>query len=100
MEYVSINLWAANLQPVVSDLQTWLARLEALVAQTAARGGYMLVLPEFACAQWLSFTPIDMPYSKYHGLAVRIRSGSAGCNCCNVRAVWRLNTCRNDTIPG
>lgn len=60
MEHVSIDLWAANLQPAVPDLQTWLAQLDARAAQTAARGGQMLVLPEFACAQWLSFAPLDM----------------------------------------
>lgn len=61
METVSIDLWAANLQPEMPDLQTWLAGLEVRVAQTAARGGHMLVLPEFACAQWLSFAPTDLP---------------------------------------
>ncbi len=60
MEHVSIDLWAANLESSVQDLQTWLAALEARVAQTAARGGHMLVLPEFACAQWLNFAPADM----------------------------------------
>ncbi len=61
MEHVSIDLWAVNLEPAVPDLQTWLAGLEARLAQTAARGGQMLVLPEFACAQWLSFAPADLP---------------------------------------
>ena len=61
MEYVSIDLWATNLEPVVTDLRTWLAGLESRVAQTAARGAQMLVLPEFACAQWLSFAPVDLP---------------------------------------
>jgi predicted amidohydrolase len=61
MEYVSIDLWASNLEPIVPDLQAWLAGLEARVAQTAARGAHMLVLPEFACAQWLSFAPGDLP---------------------------------------
>lgn len=60
MEHVSIDLWAANLEPRVQDLQTWLAALERRVAQTAGRGGHMLVLPEFACAQWLNFAPADM----------------------------------------
>ncbi|WP_138934684.1 nitrilase-related carbon-nitrogen hydrolase [Roseovarius arcticus] len=67
MEYVSIDLWAANLEPVVQDLQTWLAGLEARVVQTAARGGHMLVLPEFACAQWLSFAPADLPLGNTMG---------------------------------
>ncbi|MFW8637511.1 nitrilase-related carbon-nitrogen hydrolase [Cribrihabitans pelagius] len=61
MEHVSIDLWAANLEPAVPDLNTWLNQLEARVAQTAARGASMLVLPEFACAQWLSFAPADLP---------------------------------------
>lgn len=67
MEHVSIDLWAANLEPVVPDLATWLAGLEARVAQTAARGGHMLVLPEFACAQWLSFAPADLPTANTMG---------------------------------
>ncbi|MGJ8569996.1 MAG: nitrilase-related carbon-nitrogen hydrolase [Hoeflea sp.] len=67
MEYVSIDLWAANLEPVVPDLATWLSGLEARVAQTAARGGHMLVLPEFACAQWLSFAPVDLPIENTMG---------------------------------
>lgn len=67
MENVSIDLWAANLEPVVQDLQTWLAALEARVAHIAARGGHMLVLPEFACAQWLSFAPADLPTANKMG---------------------------------
>ncbi len=61
VEHVSIDLWAANLEPGVPDLQTWLAQLDARAAQTAALGAQMLVLPEFACAQWLTFAPLDMP---------------------------------------
>ncbi|MEB8386922.1 hypothetical protein OO012_06765 [Rhodobacteraceae bacterium KMM 6894] len=64
MEYVSVDLWAANLEPQVPDLATWLSGLEARVAQTAARGAHMLVLPEFACAQWLSFAPVDLPAAR------------------------------------
>lgn len=61
MDYVSIDLWATNLEPAVPDLQTWLAGVEARLADTAARGAHMLVMPEFACAQWLSFAPLDLP---------------------------------------
>ena len=61
MEHVSIDLWAANLESVSPDLQTWLANLEAHVVATADRGASMLVLPEFACAQWLGFAPFDLP---------------------------------------
>lgn len=61
MEYVSIDLWAANLQVPSPDLATWLARLEQRLAASAARGAEMLVLPEYACAQWLTFAPVDLP---------------------------------------
>ncbi len=60
MEHVSIDLWVVNLEPALPDLQTWLTQLEARAAQAAARGGHMLALPEFACAQWLSFAPVDL----------------------------------------
>ncbi len=67
MEHVSIDLWAANLEPAMPDLAAWLAGLETRVAQTAARGGHMLVLPEFACAQWLGFAPADLPVQNTMG---------------------------------
>ena len=72
MEHVSIDFWAVNLEPVSPDLQTWLARLEAHVAATADRGASMLVLPEFACAQWLGFAPIDLPAAHILGWLAEI----------------------------
>jgi predicted amidohydrolase len=67
MEHVTIDLWAANLEPIVPDLASWLAGLEVRVGQTAASGGHMLVLPEFACAQWLGFAPVDLPAAETMG---------------------------------
>ena len=67
MEHVSIDLWATNLEPLLPDLATWLLRVDARVADTAARGAHMLVLPEFACAQWLSFAPVDLPPAQVMG---------------------------------
>lgn len=63
MESVSIDLWAANLEVPTPDLASWLARLEQRLAAAAARGADMLVLPEYACAQWLAFAPLDLPAS-------------------------------------
>lgn len=60
MEHVSVDLWAANLQVASPDLASWLAQLEARMADAAARGVHLLVLPEFCCAQWLAFAPIDL----------------------------------------
>ncbi len=67
MEHISIDLWAVNLETSMPDLQAWLLRLETRVAQTSARGAHLLVLPEFACAQWLSFAPIDLPATSIMG---------------------------------
>jgi predicted amidohydrolase len=63
MEVVSLELWAANLEAATPDLASWLLRLEQRMAGAAARGSQMLVLPEFSCAQWLSFAPPDLPAS-------------------------------------
>ncbi len=61
MEHLSLDLWASNLEVRPPDLVSWLARLEQRLAASAARGSHMLVLPEYACAQWLSFAPTDLP---------------------------------------
>jgi predicted amidohydrolase len=61
VEHVSIDLWAANLEAPVPDLESWMARVDARLANAAARGVHLLALPEFACAQWLSFAPADLP---------------------------------------
>lgn len=60
MEQISIDLWAANLEVRSTALGPWLARLEQRLAAAAARGAHMLVLPEFACAEWLNFAPADL----------------------------------------
>ncbi len=67
MEHISLDLWAANLEVRVPDLASWLARLEHRLAGAAAHGSQMLVLPEFACAQWLSFAPTDLPAERQLG---------------------------------
>lgn len=61
METVSLDLWAVNLEPVLPDLTSWLARVDERMAAATARGAHMLVMPEFACAQWFSFAPADLP---------------------------------------
>ncbi|WP_209427873.1 nitrilase-related carbon-nitrogen hydrolase [Pararhodobacter sp. SW119] len=56
-EHLSLDLWAANLELPTPDLPTWLARIEHRLADAAARGVAALILPEYACAQWLAFAP-------------------------------------------
>lgn len=67
MENISLDLWAANLEVREPDLSSWLARLEHRLANAAARDAHMLVLPELACAQWLSFAPADLPAERQLG---------------------------------
>jgi predicted amidohydrolase len=71
-EFVSLELWAANLETGTPDLASWLVRLEQHMAAAAARGSQLLALPEFACAQWLSFAPLDLPPSGQLGWLAEI----------------------------
>ncbi|UWR29342.1 hypothetical protein K3758_13410 [Sulfitobacter sp. W002] len=67
MEHVSVDLWAANLQVTPDSLQSWLASVELRLQQAAAREAQLLVMPEFCCAQWLSFAPADLPAEQQLG---------------------------------
>jgi predicted amidohydrolase len=71
-EFVSLELWAANLEGATPDLASWLVRLEQRMAAAAARGSQLLVLPEFACAQWVAFAPPDLPPSSQLGWLAEI----------------------------
>lgn len=57
MEVFSADLWMANLQEAPDSLESWLDGVEARLTDAAARGASLLVMPEFACAQWLAFAP-------------------------------------------
>ncbi|KIN60232.1 Nitrilase-related protein [Sulfitobacter noctilucae] len=61
MDTISIDLWAANLQHDIASLDSWIDSVAQRTAAAAERGARILVLPEFACAQWLSFAPQDLP---------------------------------------
>ena len=76
MDHVSIDLWATNLEPLLPDLETWLLRVDARAAAAAARGAHMLVLPEFACAQRLSFAPVDLPAAQIMGWLAECGNGA------------------------
>ena len=64
MENLTAALWAINLEPPATTLAAWVAGVEARLAEVQAAGARLLVLPEFACAQWLSFAPPDLPVNK------------------------------------
>jgi predicted amidohydrolase len=60
METVTVALWPANLEQPAPSLAAWLANLEARMAEAEAAGAQILVLPELACTQWLSFAAPGM----------------------------------------
>ena len=61
METITVGLWAVNLEPPATSLDGWAALVETRMAEAQAAGAQLLVLPEFACAQWLSFAPVGLP---------------------------------------
>jgi predicted amidohydrolase len=61
VETLTAALWAINLEPPAATLTAWVAGVEARMADAQAAGARLLVLPEFACAQWLSFAPLGLP---------------------------------------
>jgi predicted amidohydrolase len=57
METISVAMWATNLEVPAVSLQAWVAFIESRMAELRSSSFQFLVLPEFACAQWLSFAP-------------------------------------------
>ena len=61
VEHLSLDLWAANLELLTLDLDSWLGGVEHRLAESAAREASALIMPEYACAQWLAVAPADLP---------------------------------------
>lgn len=57
MDTVSLALWAVNLARPLAGLDAWAARVDARMAEAAAAGARLLVMPEYAAEQWLAFKP-------------------------------------------
>lgn len=57
MTTLNVALWATNLTPRLDGLAAWIARVDAKLAEARTQGADLLVLPEYACVQWLSFAP-------------------------------------------
>ncbi len=53
----SIALWAANLTPRLNGIDAWIAGVDEKMAAAKSAGADLLVMPEYACVQWLSFAP-------------------------------------------
>jgi len=57
----TLALWATNLSTPLNGLGAWVAQIEAKLAEAAASGAKLLVMPEYACEAWLSFKPAGLP---------------------------------------
>lgn len=59
-ETIRVALWCMRLGHVAPDLTRWAAAVEAALAEAAARGTEVLVMPEWVAKQWLPFAPADL----------------------------------------
>jgi len=55
-----VALWCMRLGHTASDLAGWAAHVEAGVAEAAASGAEVLVMPEWIAKQWLAFAPTGL----------------------------------------
>jgi predicted amidohydrolase len=56
----TLALWATNLSMPLNGLGAWAAHVEAKLAEAAAAGAKLLVMPEYAAEAWLSFKPAGL----------------------------------------
>ncbi|PWR23206.1 nitrilase-related carbon-nitrogen hydrolase [Zavarzinia compransoris] len=68
---LNLALWATNLEPGLSSLDAWAAGVGEMLERAAADGAALLVMPEYAAAQWLSFAPALAPDAEIPWLAAR-----------------------------
>lgn len=52
-----VALWVTNIAVPVNGIEAWAANVEAQMATAAKAGAKLLVMPEYAAEQWLSFAP-------------------------------------------
>lgn len=60
-ERLTAALWSTNLAVALSGLEAWAAAVDVRMAEARRRGAELLIMPEYASAQWLSFAPPDLP---------------------------------------
>lgn len=59
-ETAAVALWAVNLAAPLTGIADWLAALDARLAEAAAAGADVLVLPEYVSEHWLAYAPADL----------------------------------------
>ncbi|MEZ5775913.1 MAG: nitrilase-related carbon-nitrogen hydrolase [Hyphomicrobiaceae bacterium] len=56
-ETITLALWATNLAKPLNGIGAWAEHVEAKLAEAKAAGAKLMVMPEYASEQWLSFKP-------------------------------------------
>lgn len=56
-ETVTIALWAANMAKPINGVEAWVEKIDEKMAEAASQGARILLVPEWASEQWLSFKP-------------------------------------------
>ncbi|MEQ8602017.1 MAG: nitrilase-related carbon-nitrogen hydrolase [Marivibrio sp.] len=59
-EFATVALWATNMAQPLNGIGAWLAKVEEKLAEARAGGADVLVLPEYASEQWLSYAPAGL----------------------------------------
>lgn len=57
---LSVALWSTNLSVPLAGIEAWAAAVDEQMAQARAQGAELLVMPEYAAEQWLSFAPAGL----------------------------------------
>ena len=57
LDSLSLALWAVNIAQPLDDIAHWVDRLEAVLEEAAEASVDILLMPEYAAEQWLSFKP-------------------------------------------
>jgi predicted amidohydrolase len=60
MDRITVALWAANLARPLNGIDAWAAAVEAQVAEAAAAGARIFVMPEYVSEHWLGFAPAGL----------------------------------------
>ncbi len=61
---LDIALWATSIALPVNGIEAWAANVDAQMASAAKAGAKLLVMPEYAAEQWLSFAPEGLAASE------------------------------------
>ena len=61
---IDIALWVTSIALPVNGIDAWAANVDAQMKAAAEAGAKLLVMPEYAAEQWLSFAPRDLAGSE------------------------------------